>query len=511
MNQEGERRSMSEVMPYSGEPMVAEGRKGQQRLFAAFVAMGSVVWILLFVSGLRAYPGSAAVYILFSLVFLALLLSAFYRQQTYVYICLAVLLWLGFWNKLAWSLVGAIHLPEPVGRFVPTAANWDEVLLVATAAAAALLVSHVLWGRLAGWLAVKGQYRDTLRGAGVRYPAWLARSNRWSLLLFVAVTLGLVGTNVHWGIAMVGVQTQTVLPWPLNALISLMLMGGGGLCVWAGTMIWWQAAAGRPIFFYVAVYTVLAALVAAGSLSRATVVAYALPLLYALYLNRRAIADFTWVRFMFICLLFGATLIASFSMVNQLRAEHYFSTVTVERNQPQLFLGEEINRFLGFSVGRWVGIEGVMAVSAWPDKGLAQLGAAIVERPEAGQTGLYQQVAPFPNSEQMKSGVVFGSIPGGVGFLYYSGSVLVVFALTLLISLLLQAAEALIYRLTTNPLLCASTGFLMGMIFVQQWGMPYYVIPFMGFVGACIALVALLQSRWLQQRLGLGGRAGMDV
>lgn len=46
-----------------------------------------------------------------------------------------------------------------------------------------------------------------------------------------------------------------------------------------------------------AVYTVLAALVAAGSLSRATVVAYALPLLYALYLNRRAIADFTWVRF----------------------------------------------------------------------------------------------------------------------------------------------------------------------------------------------------------------------
>ena len=122
---------MSEVMPCSGESMVEEGRKGQQRLLAAFVAMGSVVWILLFVSGLRAYPGSAAVYMLFSLVFLALLLSAFYRQQTYVYIFLAVLLWLGFWNKLAWSLVGAIHLPEPVGRFVPTAANWDEVLLVA--------------------------------------------------------------------------------------------------------------------------------------------------------------------------------------------------------------------------------------------------------------------------------------------------------------------------------------------------------------------------------------------
>jgi len=267
----------------------------------------------------------------------------------------------------------------------------------------------------------------------------------------------------------------------------------------------------------VAIYTVSAALVAAGSLSRATVVAYALPLLYAMYLNRRAIVDFTWVRFLFICLLFGATLLVSFSMVNQLRVERYFSavtadsTVTAQRNQSQLLLGEEINRFLGFSVARWVGIEGLMAVSAWHDKGLAQLGAAIVERPEAGQTGLYQQVAPFPNNEQMKSGVVFISIPGGVGFLYYSGSMLVLFALTLLISLLLQAAEALIYRLTTNPFICASTGYLMAMLFVQQWGMPYYVIVFISFVGACITLVTLLQSRWLLRRLSLGFRTRAEV
>jgi hypothetical protein len=497
--------------------MFAKGSNWQQILFGAFVAVVALVWMLLLVSGLRAYPGSAAVYILFSVVFLVLLLSAFYRQQTYVYIFLAVLLWLGFWNKLAWSLVGAIHLPEPVGRFVPTAANWDVVLLVAIVAAAALLVSRVLWSLLIGWRVVTGQYCDSLRGNAVRYPEWLARSNCWGLILFVGATLGLVVANVHWGISMVGVQTQTVLPWPLNAVISLMLMGGGGLCVWAGGMIWWQAAAQRPIFFYVAVYTVSAALVAAGSLSRATVVAYALPLLFAMYFNRRAIVDFTWVRFMFICLLFGATLLVSFSMVNQLRVERYFSavtadsTVTAERNQSQLLLGEEINRFLGFSVARWVGIEGLMAVSAWPDKGLAQLGAAMVERPAAGQTGLYHQVAPFPNNEQMKPGVVFSSIPGGVGFLYYSGSMLVVFVLTLLISLLLQATEALIYRLTTNPFICASTGYLMAMIFVQQWGMPYYVVPFMGFVGACIALVALLQSRWLLKSLGLCGRAEVGV
>ena len=137
-------------MPGSDESMFAQAGKFQQWLLAAFCGIGAAVWMFLFVVGLRAYPGSAGVYVSFSMVFLALLLSAFYRQRTYVYIFLAVLLWLGFWNKLAWNLAGAIHLPEPVGRFVPKAANWDEVLLVATASGVALLVSGFMWS----WLTV---------------------------------------------------------------------------------------------------------------------------------------------------------------------------------------------------------------------------------------------------------------------------------------------------------------------------------------------------------------------
>lgn len=167
MKQVGKKEIKSAITPPSDESMQSEGDQRKPWFLAAFGALGAVVWILLFVGSLYAYPGSAAVYILFSVVFLGLLLSTIYRQRTYVYVFLAVLLWLGFWNKLAWNLAGAIHLPEPVGRFVPMVANWDEVLLVATAAAAALLVSRVLWGRLTRWLvAVIGQDRDTLRGDG---------------------------------------------------------------------------------------------------------------------------------------------------------------------------------------------------------------------------------------------------------------------------------------------------------------------------------------------------------
>lgn len=494
----------------SDESMFTKGGKLQHWLLTAICGIGAAIWLFLFVGGLRAYPGSVGVYVLFSVVYLVLLLSALCRQRSYVYIFLVVLLWLGFWNKLAWYFAGAIHLPEPIGRFVPNAANWDEVLFVATAAGVALLVSGFLWSWLTRALDVTGlSGGGTLCGNGICYPDWLVRLNLWSLVLFVGVTIALVWANLHWGITMVGIQTQTVLPWPLNAMISLMLMGGGGLSVWAGAMIWWQASAGRPVFIYVAIYTICAALVSAGSLSRATVVAYALPLLFALYLNRRAIADFTWTRFIFICILFGATLLASFSIVNQLRSDRYFSSAIAERDPPQLNFGNEINRFLGFSVGRWVGIEGVMAVSAWPDKNFSLLTTAILERPEEGNAALYQKVAPFPEYENMAPRVVFSSIPGGIGFLYYSGSVLVVFALTVVIALSMQLAELVIHRLTANPLLCSSTGFLMAMIFVQHWGMSYYVLPFIGFVGLSILLVSLVQSHWLMRRMSFFERSGV--
>lgn len=39
---------------------------------------------------------------------------------------------------------------------------------------------------------------------------------------------------------MIGVRPQLVLPWPLNALISLMQMGAGGLSVWASAMLFVQ-------------------------------------------------------------------------------------------------------------------------------------------------------------------------------------------------------------------------------------------------------------------------------
>ena len=65
----------------------------------------AALWLSAFAAGITLYPGSKLIYTIFSLAFLALLVSGFYRQVTYGYTLLAVFLWLGFWLKKTIHLI----------------------------------------------------------------------------------------------------------------------------------------------------------------------------------------------------------------------------------------------------------------------------------------------------------------------------------------------------------------------------------------------------------------------
>lgn len=64
------------------------------------------LWLVLFLTGLFSYAGSKSVFIIFSIVFLTMLLSGVYKQRGYGYLFLVVFLWLGFWFKLTASYSG---------------------------------------------------------------------------------------------------------------------------------------------------------------------------------------------------------------------------------------------------------------------------------------------------------------------------------------------------------------------------------------------------------------------
>jgi hypothetical protein len=452
----------------------------------ALMSLGLVIWLCMLVIGARSYQGSLVVYISFSFVFLVLLVSLFHKRSGYVYTYLSILLWLGFWLKVTYHLILNYPYVEPTGGFIGTGSNWDNVLLVSMVAVAGVVLSHLSFCFLIRNIKSLGYERKKI-------PTWLIGLNRFHWVIFALALVLVVYLNVRYGIYVIGFNVATILAWPLNALITLMI-GGGGFSAWIALILWWNVKSGNKIFRSV-VYMMLTGLViTASTLSRGQVVFVSVPILYALFLNRAKIIDYSFKNSVFIVAVFFMLVVSSFFVVNQLRDRFYYS----REDSVALDGADKVRSFLHFSVDRWVGVEGVMAVSAFPEVGKSLFLDALIEKPNKDRLSIYQTICPWPSSQStvLKNNVRLFSLPGGVAFLYYSGSLMVVFLMVFMIVFILQGIELLVYYITGNPLLCSGLGWLMAITFAHFGGAPRYVIPVIEFQIILIALVGVVQSDW---------------
>lgn len=469
-----------------------------------WIAWGSAtVW------GLVNYQGSKGIYLGFSAVFLLTLTASFKFRHSYGYTFVAALLWLGFWLKVTYHLINLSHpYIEPIGKFIDSKENWDLALTVGSAAAAGTLLSKVFADIF---------FRKSKKPKN--QPKQFQAKTNWKFGPFLAVLALLVTSNLYFGIAIIGLGTATILPGYLNAFVTLMLMAGGGLAVWLSCIVWHRAVSGKKLTSALALLIFSATVISSTSLSRGMIVAFLLPILYALYKNRQIIAPALSRSAAAIIVFCCATAIASnFYLTTRLRSVFYQNPtppasavmLIAESNQststanqaspaaPPSPLGNHIiQRFkelFNFSIDRWTGIEGVMAISAYDGKGYRLFIDAVLEKRASEGPSIYQRIAPMERPSGFRKNVVISSIPGGVGFLYYTGSILFVFLGSFFIVSIIQALESLISGLTRNPLICSSISYLMATLFVHQWGVPYHIIPMMTFSALLVGLIAIIQN-----------------
>jgi len=115
-------------------------------------------------------------------------------------------------------------------------------------------------------------------------------------------------------------------------------------------------------------------------------------------------------------------------------------------------------KVLALSVDRWVGLEGIMAVVSYPNKGRALIIDAFVEKRTLGGVTKYQEIANSKYQWVDSNVWQFASLPGAVAFLYFSGSFWIVLFGMILFAFLVQFLEFLIYKGTRNPILCSLLG-----------------------------------------------------
>ena len=459
--------------------MVAKG--GLDKIFKWLFLCG---WFALFIGGVIHYPGSWVVYTMYSVVLLAMLISGLYRQVSYGYLFLVVMLWLGFWFKLTVHLLADYPYVEPTGFFVGTPTAWDEVLWVAIIGSLGVMAARLLYSMTGEPTVMLAQ------GGGFKAPAWYmgVRKRMWAGLVFVCVGLAIV--NASLGILQVGLVPRTVLLWPLNAVISWLI--GYGLTFGVATLLWWDISLGRRITVTVYVVLIEAFASTISLLSRGAYIFHSIPQFFALYKNSELLSGWARKNTFAVIGVFVVLFAISNPLVNKLR-DYYYSNV--------VFSWYGASALAKFAVDRWIGLEGVMAVSAYPKKSGDLFMRGLMERGEIGKSTIYQEVCQshyrFADMQKFQ----FASLPGAVGFLYFTGYLWAVALGMLVLVLLVLGSEGLILRYTSNPLLAALWGGMAAGTVAQMGTAPRGLLINFFMMSCGIAAICFIQSEWFSKML----------
>jgi hypothetical protein len=226
-------------------------------------------------------------------------------------------------------------------------------------------------------------------------------------------------------------------------------------------------------------------------------------LLFGAYICARAYGISLRFRMMVITLTTLLVLfVASIFVVNQVRIELY-------RLSPVVVLSEKIDnlggKFALLAMDRWVGMEGVMAVSSYPELG-GDLWKEVWEEKYSDQgTSLYdRKISKSSYSRLDLSNRHFVSMPGVLAFFYYPGSYGIVFLAMLALGILGATIEAGVYKWGGgNLILCSLMAFVVAYRYVHFGYVPGQSYLLFGALVLNVALIYLL-GRVLAYRTGSG-------
>lgn len=475
------------------------------------IAIGLVIFAAMFLWGCLSYNGSAGYYIVFSICYLVLFFSAFYKIDSYSYPFLAVTLCLGFWVKCTLHLMLNYTYREPVGYFNYNSNIYDHVLLVSTTAALGVIGARLIYCHIFNRQNKKIDYQLMK----LTVPMWYIYTSSyiWVGIFVLTTTCALI--NFNFGIQQIGLVSKTIWPWPLNALIYLMLVAV--LPVVSAGLLWWDFLIGGRKIYRIYLFIGLEWLSSVSILSRGLFLFSVFPILIALYMNRKYFC-ISAKKILYIALCYCMAFVVCSFLVSSLRNNYYLdskdgvdsyyvdSKTSVNSNYNHFMAKfnsfskvdreNQVTAILTLPVERWVGIEGVMSVVSYPNKNIKLLIDGLMEHAEIGKFGIYQNICQsqyrFVNAEKFK----FSALPGIIGFLFYSNSLLMVLFGMMLIVFLMLSVERGVRVFARNPLLCAFYGIMLSNLISQFGGVPREIMIYLGALSVLLIVIAYVQSRY---------------
>ena len=401
-----------------------------------------------------SYQGSGYVYLLFSLVANALFYFGFRSRAMFFDAFIGVFFWMGFWLKVTIRILFFDgEFSEAVGDFDYTGGSYDIALLVSACGLLGLLLASILREKFFFNYVAKASEQNE-----IAISHFYARYRKIILFVFFCAFTSVALLNISFGIYQKGSITQTLLPFGLNGVFKWLLLFG--LASFSALILKLELVAKKQIAFIVILIVLLESFSTNTSLLSRGMVLNVGALVYGVYvacrfdllrLNLRTVV----VGGVLFCTLFAGSVF----VVNDLRGNGP-GVIGAARGGQALDVDDVdlvVQHATPLFLNRWVGIEGVMAVSSSPRLGWGIWRAAWQEKYSENTMSFYDaNLIESPYKETDFSKYHHLSLPGIIAFFFYPGSLLFLFVSMLLLGLFAAAIEFGVFRWGgKNMILCA--------------------------------------------------------
>ena len=333
-----------------------------------------ILILVLFPFGIMNYPGYKLYYIIFTIISSYSLIVSFDKDSSAFETFFALLLWLGFWFKFTVQISFLNNLfPEGAGIFDFKPDSFDYVIKISTVSIFAFLLARIFRSKFMfnyGNLKINKYENDNC------FKFYSKNRNIIFVTYFIIIFLFSL-INYKYVFFQKGTIPETILPFGLNNFINWLLMFG--LTSLSSVLIFFEFFHKKNNSNKILRYGILETFISSVSILSRAMIFNGTALIYGFY----KLVDFSKIeirkkKFVNYFLILLILFVISLFVVSKLRQSKDFPIGhEVHKYLPEIktetktkiittinSTTKEINQIIFLIAGRWVGIEGVMAVSS---------------------------------------------------------------------------------------------------------------------------------------------------
>ncbi len=421
--------------------------------------------IILLPFGFNYYIGNKIYYLIFSIISSYALLTSFNKNSISFETFFSLLMWLGFWFKFTVqiSLFNSMF-PEGSGLFDYQPDSYDQILIISSVSILAFI--------LARYIRLKFIFNynnfDKLNFDNKHYLSFYShyRKKIFYAYFFCITFFALI--NFIFVIFQKGTVPETNLPLGLNNFINWLLMFG--LSTFSSILIFFEFQYKNKNSNKIVKYSLIETFISSVSILSRAMIFNGTAIIYGFYrlveINKIKVNKKIFIKYFLIIL---SLFIISLLVVSKIRqskdfpvgheVHRYLPTIQGEmidgvKKEPSKTviivndLAKEINQIIFLVAGRWVGIEGIMAVYGNKELGFDSFLMSFDDKFDYSNSYFENNIKGSKHIYKESPKIYTVYVPGITAFLFYTKSIVFLFMGILILCLICSTLEYLSYKIS---------------------------------------------------------------